>query len=70
MKSGMLYVNSHYGRQSYKVLILGSFFGFYRIEAVGYTQLAGKGRFLHPGERAWVPHHAIRLIEEDSDGAS
>ena len=70
IKIGKLYVNSYYyGRQSYKVLVLESFFWFYRIEALSYTQLAGKRGYLRPGEQAWVPYYAIRLIERDSNGA-
>ncbi len=67
MKHGKLYVHSPYGRESYKVLILYDLFGFYRIQALGFTRLAGIDRSLAPGERAWVPGHAIRILDEDHD---
>ena len=64
MKTGKLYVHSPYGRDSFKVRVIRQFFGFYRIEALGLTRLAGQDRYLKPGERAWVPLHAVRLLEE------
>ena len=66
-KVGKLYVVGPWGRRSSKVLVKYDFFGFYRIEALEYTQLAGNERYLSPGERAWVPHHAIRLLEAEGE---
>lgn len=64
MKTGKLYVRSAYGRESFKVKVIKHFFGFYRIEALGFTRLAGHDRYLKAGERAWVPAHAIRVLDE------
>lgn len=63
MKTGKLYVQSPYGRESFKVLVIKRFLGFYRIEALGFTRLAGQDRYLTQGEQAWVPRHAVRLLE-------
>lgn len=55
MKTGKLYVNSPYGRESFKVLVIRQFFGFYRIQALRLTRLAGQDRYLKPGERHGSP---------------
>ena len=64
---GKLYVVGPWGRRSSRVLIKYDYFGFYRIEALEYTQLAGDDRYLNPGERAWVPHHAVRLLAPERE---
>lgn len=65
MKIGKLYLHSPYGKESFKVKIVKYFFGLYRIEALGFTRLAGNYRYLCAGDRAWVPEYAIRVLCED-----
>ena len=67
VKMGKLYVVGPWGRRSSRVLIKYDLFGFYRIEALEYTQLAGDDRYLSPGERAWVPRHAVRLLAPERE---
>lgn len=65
MKYGKLVIYGPYGRMSYKVKIVLNLFGFCRIEALSFTQLAGDNRYLNAGERAWVPENAIRKLDVD-----
>lgn len=61
MKTGKLYVRTPFKKECCNVLIIYEGFGYCLIEALDFTRLEGPRRCLIPGERAWVPNHAIRL---------
>ena len=59
MKLGQLILSGPNGRISTEVRIVGEFFGYYRIEAITFTRLAGHCRYLAPGKRVFIPKRAI-----------
>lgn len=37
----------------------------YKIRAINRTRLAGLYRYLKPGETAYVPKHAVKLVDDE-----
>ncbi len=69
---GRLILRSWYGTNEYTVKIVGRLLWWYRIEAIETTTLKDY-RLLMPGERAFVPRHAVyplRRRQRNSQTAS
>jgi hypothetical protein len=60
---GLLCFNGMSGYHETSVLVLGETPKRYRIEAIERMRLAGRMRWLNPGERALVPWYAIKRPE-------
>lgn len=65
MKTGILFAQGPFGKESYKVRIIRKFLGFYQIEAMRITHLSTRAKYLMAGDRCWVPGYAIRLSSAD-----
>jgi hypothetical protein len=52
-----------HGITSHEVLVVGETSQRYRVQALTETRLAGRHRWLKPGETALVPKHAVTLLE-------
>jgi len=57
---GLLCLNGMSGYHEMPVLVVGETPKQYRIEAIERMRLAGRMRWLNPGERAPVPRYAIK----------
>jgi hypothetical protein len=57
---GHLQLDSFAGRSSTRVDVIGVTATRYRIRAITRTKLAGRARWLNPGDVALVPHSAVR----------
>lgn len=64
MRYGYLRLDSFAGRSERKVEIVSETPKRYRIRAIEATKLAGRQRWIQPGETALVPKYAIRFDEE------
>ena len=56
---GLLWLDGWHGRTSKRVRIVSETSERYRIKAITRTKLAGRNRYLHPGETALVPKYAV-----------
>ena len=56
---GFLALDGWGGRSMRSVHVIGETAERYRIRAIDYTRLAGRGRFLMAGENALVPKSAV-----------
>lgn len=55
-----LVINGWHGSSATQVLTVGITPKRFRIRAITRTRLAGRGRYLEPGEEALVPKSAVR----------
>lgn len=56
----LLVLSGWHGSSATKVICVGSTPKRFRIQAITRTRLAGRGRWLEPGQRAFVPASAVR----------
>lgn len=68
MRIGDLMLDGWAGARARQVEIVGETPQRYRIRAIERTKLAGRSRWINPGETALVPKYAVRDVREDSDG--
>ena len=68
MKIGDLMLDGWAGVRARQVEIVGETPQRYRIRAIERTKLAGRQRWINPGETALVPKYAVRDVRESSDG--
>lgn len=61
MRIGYLGLSGWAGDRWRKVEVIGETPKRYRIRAIEKTKLAGRNRWIHPGETALVPKYAVRL---------
>jgi len=61
-QTGMLLMNG--GRMETRVRVIGETLTRFRIQAIERTRLAGRSRYLEPGDTLLVPKYAIRLLRE------
>lgn len=55
-----LVLTGWHGSSATKVITVGETPKRFRIQAIERTRLAGRGRYLEPGQEALVPKHALR----------
>lgn len=55
-----LVLSGWHGSSAVKVITVGETPTRFRIQAITRTRLAGRGRWLEPGDTALVPKHAVR----------
>jgi hypothetical protein len=60
----LLCLDGYAGRSKTKVLVIKECPKRILIEAITRTQLAGRSRWLDPGQRAYVPKRAIKWMEQ------
>ncbi len=60
----MLVISGWHGATATRVVLLGSTPRRFRIRAITRTRLAGRGRFLEPGQEALVPLTAVQVTGE------
>lgn len=60
-KKGLLCLDGWMGYTETAVIVIGETPKRYRIRAVTNTKLAGRARWLRPGEVALVPKYAIKF---------
>ncbi|MGA7325447.1 MAG: hypothetical protein WBX25_13395 [Rhodomicrobium sp.] len=61
---GMLSIDGFHGRTETRVRVIGETLTRFRIQAIERTRVAGRTRYLEPGETVLVPKYAIRLVRE------
>jgi hypothetical protein len=64
---GYLGLDGYAGRRYRKVEVVGETPKRYRIRAIERTKLAGRSRWLYPGETALVPKYAVQLADDEAD---
>lgn len=52
------------GRTETRVRVIAETLTRFRIQAIERTRLAGRSRYLEPGDTVLVPKYAIRLLRE------
>lgn len=57
---GWLQLDGWAGRTQHKVEVVGETDKRYRIKAITLTKLAGRMRWLRPGDTVLIPKHAVR----------
>lgn len=57
---GHLQLDGYAGRTATPVEIISTTRTHYRIKAITRTKLAGRERWLNPGDEALIPHNAVR----------
>ncbi|MDQ6900234.1 MAG: hypothetical protein M3072_12125 [Candidatus Dormibacteraeota bacterium] len=62
-RPAQIHRNGWAGRSSQEVLVVEETAKRYRIQAITRTRLAGRRRWLDPGQTALVPKHAVTLLE-------
>lgn len=68
IRIGYLQLDGWAGRRDHKVEVVGETPHKYRIRAIERTKLAGRQRWINPGETALVPKYAVRDVGPASDG--
>jgi len=68
-RRALLRLRGWHGISETPVLIVGETPKRYRIEAIERTKLAGRNRWLEPGERALVPRAALQEQEGGRDAS-
>jgi hypothetical protein len=58
---GLIHLDGWSGRTTERVRIVGETPQRYRVEAITRTRLAGRCRWLAPGDRALVPKRAVSI---------
>ncbi|MCA1834347.1 MAG: hypothetical protein LC750_16755 [Actinobacteria bacterium] len=62
-RRGVLCLSGYGGNLETPIVIIGYTVAKVRIRAIARTRLAGRLRWLEPGETTLVPRHAVREIE-------